>query len=176
MTSEDNGNIIYAYIATLHLKLFGKYRRAYSLLVRSPRTESWHWGVKSFEHQPADMEMFGLRRVLRALSDQDPDLTLKLHAYTRNDYLEPRLRMASKTKRDIERGIEKAPLWNHDAWMESTTLWDMYRGAMREAHPGAEKSFLHLADQRIRAEYIRISSPLQTHVPFLESPEELALR
>lgn len=175
MKSEINRNVVYAYIATLHLELFGKYRWAYGLLVRSLRSESWHWGVKNNEHQWVDMEMFALRRVLLALAAQDLERTLKLNAYTHADYLEPRLRMASKTKRDIERGLEKEPLWNHDAWMESTTLWDMYRGAMREAHPGSERSFLDIAGQRLHAEYIRIPSPLQTHAQFSESPEALIL-
>lgn len=175
MTNSQTANDIHAYIATLHLEVFGKYIYAYSLLVHSSEGQSWHWGVKNNEHQIIDMEMYGLRRFLLAMADQDPDHRMKPHVFTRGAYLEPRLIMAGKTKRDIDRGVKKEPLWNHDAWIETAILWDLYRGGMREAATEIEKGYLTEADEKIRKLYRSISSPLKTYTPFLESPDTIVL-
>jgi|SRR5665213_170251 len=175
MNAAESSKVIDVYIATLPLTNFGNYFYAYSLLVHAPKGQSWHWGVKTPEDQWVDMEMFGLKRVLLAMSVEDPDRNFRLKARLRGTYLEQRLSMAAKTKRDIDRGLKIEKLHNHQDWMDTTTLWDLYKEGMREATTQDELCFLRMAAQNIETEHNRISSPLKIRVPFLECSCELVL-
>lgn len=174
MTDRGTSRIIHGYIATKPLELFGKYTYAYGLLVLTPTIESSHWGVKNNEHQWVDMEMFALRRLLRAMTLQDPDQVYKANIICQGAFLSQRLDMAAKTKRDIDRG-EVRQLWNHEAWIETSTLWDMYRGGMREADTPEERSNLNQASEIIKKEYWKTPSPLKTSEKLFESTEDLVL-
>ena len=166
--------IIHAYIATRNIAFLGKNTLAYGLLVHSPKKQSWHWGVKNREDQWVDMEMFGLKRVLLAISTHNPDQALKLVAFMKGASLSSRLFNAAKTKRDIESGIENNGLIrNRSDWLETVTLWDIYKKAMREARTEQELSYLNLALQNIKKEEGKIPLPLKSNFPFLESPEQV---
>ena len=172
MNSAKTPIIVYAYIATLRLQR--NYTWAYSLLIHSATIVSWHWGVKCPEDQWVDMEMFALKRALRAISESDENFLLK--AYMRGSHLSTRLAEAAKTNRDIGRGIVNNGLKrNRDDWLETATLWELFGNGMREAMTENEIVCLNLAVQNINREYIRVSSPLRTYLPFLESSEPLRL-
>jgi hypothetical protein len=172
MNSEKTPIVICAYIATLPLQR--NYTWAYGLLIRSATIDSWHWGVKCPEHQWVDMEMFALKRALRAISESDQKFLLKAHM--RGSHLSTRLAGAAKTNRDIGRGIENNGLkWNRDDWLETATLWELFGDGMREAITTDEIACLNLALQNINREYIKASSPLHSYSPFLESSQPLRL-
>lgn len=140
------------------LAFIATYRRhgiyAYGVRLHWRDSLTWHWGGV-LHTQPAELQMYGLLRVLQGLSPP-----LKLKAIFRSDYVSAVLVMAAKWKRDAERGKLKDTLkCDVEAWIETVTLWELFGVGSREYHTETEFRELRLAERKLEDLFYEYPSP-----------------